>query len=82
MFDIDVLRTPLWGIAGAHIKTPHPLLSVENSEVTSVIPLKPGTGQNIAGKHPSLTARNFFLVLISTFPVHSPSFFRHPLPAF
>ena len=35
--------------------------------------LKPGVGQNIA-MHASPTAGNFFLVLISTFSVHSPSF--------
>ena len=42
--------------------------------LTSVLPLKPGVGQNIATRALS-TAMNFFLVLISTFPVHSPSFF-------
>ena len=35
---------------------------------------KPGVHQNIA-MHYSPTARNFLLVLISTFPVHSSSFF-------
>ena len=46
--------------------------SVENSELTNVLPLKPGVGQNIATQA-SPTARNFFLVLISTF--HLSSFF-------
>ena len=41
--------------------------------LTSVLPLKPGVGQNIATRALS-TAMNFFLVLISTFPVHSPSY--------
>ena len=47
---------------------------VENPELTNVLPLKPGIGQNIT-IHVSPTARNFFLVLISTFLFHSPSFF-------
>ena len=42
-------------------------------------PEKSGVGQNIV-MHSLLTARNFFCVLISTFPVHSPSFFSDPLP--
>ena len=53
--------------------------SVENPEMTDVLPLNPGVGQNIA-THASLIARNFFLVLISTFLVHSPSFFPNPVP--
>ena len=43
--------------------------SVENTELTNVLPLKSGLGQNIA-MHASPTARNFFLVLISAIPVH------------
>ena len=56
--------------ADAEIKAP----SVENSELTNVLPLKPALGQNIA-IYASSTARNFFLVLISTFLVQAPSFF-------
>ena len=46
----------------------------ENLELTNVLPLKSGVGQE-RERCVSPTARNFFLVLISTFPVHSPSFF-------
>ena len=56
-----------WGTAVAEIK----VSSVESPELTNVLPLKPGGGQNIA-KLASPTARNFFLVLISILPVHSP----------
>ena len=59
--------SPHWGTADADITVP----SVENPELTNVLRLKPGVGQNIA-MHASPTARNFFLGLISTFPVHSP----------
>ena len=65
------------GTVDAEIEVP----SVEDPEVTSVLPLKPGEGQNIA-RHASPTARSSFLVLISSFPVHSPSFFPNPLPMF
>ena len=44
---------------------------VKNPELTNVLPFKPGVGQKIA-MHASLTARNFFFVLFSTFMVHSP----------
>ena len=53
-------------------------LSVGNPELTNVLPLKPGVGQSTM--HASPTARNFFLVLILTFLVHSPSFIPNPLP--
>ena len=47
-----------------------------------VLPLlKPGVGQNIA-MHALPTARNFLLLLISTFPVHSPSIFFRSSPYF
>ena len=46
--------------------------SLENPEVTDFLPLKPGIGQNIA-IHAFPTAIIVFLVLISTFSVHSPS---------
>ena len=39
--------------------------SVENPELTNVLHLKPGVGQNIA-THASPTTMNLFLVLIST----------------
>ena len=42
----------------------------------NVLPLKPGAGQYIA-MHTTFTARNFFLGLISTLPVHSPAFFQN-----
>ena len=60
-------RNPLWGTTDAVIKAP----SVENPELTNVLPLKLGIAQNIA-THASPTARNVFLVLISTFSVRSP----------
>ena len=53
---------------------------VENPELTDVLPLKPGVCQNIA-THASPTARNFFRVRISTFQIHSPSFFPNLLPS-
>ena len=56
-----------WGTADAEVK----VHSVENPELANVLPLKPGAGQNIA-THASSTVRNFFLVLIRTFSVHSP----------
>ena len=66
-----------WGTTGAEIKVP----SVENPELTNVFPLKPGVGQNVV-TYASPASTHFFLVLISTFPVHSPSFFQNHLPAF
>ena len=47
-----------------------PLLRTQSGQII-VSSLKPGVGQNIA-LHASPTASNFFLVLISNFPVHSP----------
>ena len=58
------------GTVDAEIKVP----SVENPQLMNVLPLKPGVSQNIA-MYALLTARNFFHVLISTYQVHSPSFF-------
>ena len=46
---------PQWGTADAEIKA-H---SVESPELTNVLPLKPGVGQNIASDA-SPTARKFF----------------------
>ena len=60
--------------AYAEIKIP----SVENTELTNVLLLKSGLGQNIA-THASPTTRNFLLVLISAIPVRWPSFFPSPL---
>ena len=48
------------GTADAEIKAP----SVENPELTNVLPQKPGVGQNIA-THASPTARKFFLVMLT-----------------
>ena len=55
--------------------------SVRNPELTNVLLLKPGVGQNIATCTPP-TDRNFFPVLISTFLVHSLSFFSKSSPYF
>ena len=52
-------------LADGKIKAP----SVENPELTNLLPLKPELGQNIA-TDASPTARNVFLDLISTFVVH------------
>ena len=60
-----------WGTADAEITVP----SVENPEMTYVLLLEPGVGQN-RSMRASPTARNVFLVLISTFPVPSPLFFQ------
>ena len=57
------------GTVGAEIK----VSSIKNPELTNVFPVKPGVGQNIA-MHVLPSTRNFFLALISTFLVHSPSF--------
>ena len=65
---VFVCTAPLCGTADAEIKVP----SVETPELTNVLPVKPAVGQNIAA-HVLLTARNFFLVLISTSAVHSSS---------
>ena len=62
---------PQWGAADAEIKVPF----VENK----ASPAKPAVGQYIA-IHAALTARDF--LLISSLPVHSPAFFRKPLPIF
>ena len=61
----------------AEIKVP----SVHNAELTNVLPLHAGAGQNTA-TYAIPTARNIFFVLISTFPIHSPLFFPNPLPNF
>ena len=53
--------------------------SAENSKLTNVLPLGPKEGENTA-MHASPTARNSFLVLISTFPVHSHAFCPDPIP--
>ena len=58
-----------WGSVNTEIK----VLSVENPELRNVLPLKPVAGKNIA-THVWPTAKNVFLVLISTFPLHSPCF--------
>ena len=53
--------------------------SVENPELSKVLPPKPGVGQNIA-MHASAAARVFFSP--STFPVSSTLFFPDHLPSF
>ena len=63
---LNCLKSPAVGYWDTEIKVP----SVENPELTNVLPLRPGVGQSIA-THASPAAMNFFLVLISTFPVHS-----------
>ena len=61
-----------WDTADAEIKT-H-LVRTQSSKILSI---KSGVGQNIS-MHASPTARDFFLELISAFPVHSRSFFSLP----
>ena len=53
--------------------------SVENSDLTNVLPLKPAVGQTIA-MHALPTARILFIVI--TFQVPSPSFFSKSLHYF
>ena len=60
---------PQWGTVDAEIK----VSSAENPELTNVLPIKRGLGRNIS-LHVLPTLRNFFVGLISMFPVHS-SFF-------
>lgn len=62
--------------ADAEMKVP----SVEKPELTDVVPFKPG-GQNTA-THAFERCQEFFFILISTFPVHSPLPFPNPLPTF
>ena len=62
-------------LADGKIKVP----SVENSELTNLLTLKPGVGQNIA-TDASPTARNFFLDQISTFLVRLLLLFLYLLP--
>ena len=50
--------------------------SVESLQLTSVLPLEPEIDRNVA-THALPTAKNFFLVPIFTFPVHS---YLHFLP--
>ena len=51
------------------------------TQSSKVLLLKPGVGQNRAMRVSS-TARDFFLELISTLPVHSPALFPKSLPSF
>ena len=69
-----VRQTPGVGTVDAEIK----VLSVGNPEPKGS-PFKARSGLEYS--HAGFTL-NFFLELISTFPVHSPSFFRKPLPSF
>ena len=62
---------PQCGAADAEIKVP----SGENTELKRS-PIKAWVGQYIA-IHASLTARDFSSLLISTLPVHSPTFFSN-----
>ena len=66
-----LLYYPQWDTVDTEIK----VFSVENSELRTALPLKPGVGENIAIRA-SCTARNFVFSLISIFPVHSSSFFK------
>ena len=61
----------------AEIKVP----SVEHPELTDVLTLKLGVDQSI-DMLASPTAKNFFLVPISTFPIHLPSFSPNHLCTF
>ena len=69
---------PQWGTADAKIEVPPP---IKNPELTNVLPFKPGVGQNIA-MHASPAARNFFLVLFTTFMAHSHLIFSQSSPYF
>ena len=62
--------SPQGGTVDAEIK----VLFVENPELTNVLRLNPGVGQNVASCV-SPTAKNFFLFLISTSSVHTYLFF-------
>ena len=66
----QLVNNPQWGTVDTEIK----VLLLSKPELTNIFGLKPGVGQNIA-THASPTATDFFLVLISTFPVHPPSCF-------
>ena len=68
---------PQWVLRTQKLRSP----SVESPDLTAVLPSEPVVGQNIA-IHVWPTVMNFFLVLISTFPIHSPSFFPNPLSAY
>ena len=72
---------PAVGTADAEFEPPPPPPPPPrlNPELSEVFPLTAGAGQNIA-TYASHTARNFFLVLISIFPVHSASFFSKSSP--
>ena len=61
-----IFRIRMWSTMDAETKVP----SVDNVELTNVLPLKPGVGRKIATFATS-TMMNIFHVLISTFPVHS-----------
>lgn len=63
------LKVPTVGTTDTQIRVP----TVENPELWKALPLKPWIGQNIA-MYASPTAMNVLLVLICTFPAHSPSF--------
>ena len=54
---------------------------MDADQSSKVLPLQPGIGQNIA-MHALPAARDFVLELISTFLVHSPSFFSKTSPKF
>ena len=71
-----VVGTLHWGTANADIKDP----SLENPELKDSL-LKHGLGQNIT-INASPNARDFFLELFSTRPVHSSAFFPKTSPEF
>ena len=59
------IKLAAMGTADEEIKA----LSIVNPKLTNILPLKLGVCQNM-DMHASLTARNFFIVLFCTFPVH------------
>ena len=65
------------GVGYCGHKLRSPLLKTRSDN----LPLKPGLGQKIA-MHALPTARNFFLVLMLTFLVHSFSFLPKSSPCF
>ena len=51
------------------------------TQSSKVFPLKHGVGQNTA-KHVLPTTKDFFSILVSTLPAHSPAFFKNISPLF
>ena len=67
---------PRWGNRSRGLWTQKLKTYLLRTQSSKVLLLKPGVGLNTA-KHASFTARDFFLQLISTLPVHSTAFFQN-----